>query len=227
MRRSIIGTALATGLLSACGGGQVELPTPRSIVTREGARITADRARMQEVHEWVTRAVTTINEDPSFWLLTESVPEPRYPWETYELVGLGTGTGADTVRIAFESRAPDAQTTYWMYAFLHLMQETGRMDEWFPEAVALEGYELERFIVERTADSWLLGRSVFDTQPYKPLDELVYAQDAGMLEALIFASRPDDFDEAREAYYAANPGIEQEFEEWYRNTFEGDPPGSR
>lgn len=207
------------GSLAACAGGAAPIPEPRPLVVYTGVRLTTDRERMQEVHEWVTRAVETIREDPSFFLDQGTVPEPAYPWQTLEL------RSDDTVRIAFEQSAPDAQTSYWIYAFLHQMNRMDRLDEWLPEAEGLAGFELERAIVERTADSWLLGRSTFDTHPYKPLDELIFAQDAGMLDAFILATRPEEFPEARERFLAENPEGFEAFGAWYRETFGGDPPG--
>lgn len=208
------------GPLAACGGGGVQIPEPRPLVIYTGVRLSTDRERMQEVHEWVTRAVETIREDPSFFLDQSIVPEPAYPWETLEF------RPDDTVRIAFERSAPDAQTSYWVYAFLHQMDRMDRLDEWLPEAEGLEGFELERAIVGRTADSWLLGRSSFDTHPYRPLDELIFAQDAGMLDVFILAARPDEFPDARERFLAENPDGFEEFGTWYRETFGGEPPGT-
>lgn len=209
-----------SGPLAACASGPAPIPEPRPLVVYTGVRLTTDRERMQEVHEWVTRAVETIREDPSFFLDQGTVPEPAYPWQTLEF------RSDDTVRIAFEQSAPDAQTSYWIYAFLHQMHRMDRLDEWLPEAVGLDGFELERAIVERTADSWLLGRSTFDTHPYRPLDELIFAQDAGMLDAFVLATRPDEFSEARERFLAENSGGFEEFEAWYREAFGGDPPGA-
>lgn len=205
-------------LLAACGGGGPDLPDPRPVVIFSGARINADAERLAEIHEWVTAAVDTINEDPSFFLDWGYVPEPRYPWETFaDLEG-------DTVRVAFERSAPDAQTSYWVYGFLHQMREMGRLVDWFPETEAMEGFELERFIVARTADSWLLGRSTFDTHPYRILDELMYASEADMLGAFLLHARPDEFPEARERFLAESPDGFEPFRAWYEETFGGEPP---
>lgn len=219
LRRATIlalGAALVAG---GCGSGQAELPPPRSLVIFSGARISPDPERLQEVHEWVTEAVRTIEEDPSFFLETRFVPEPRYPWETLVMAP------DDTVRIALEQSAPDARTSYWVYAFLHQMRRMDRLVDWFEETEFMEGFELERFIVARTADSWLLGRATFDTQPYRPLDELIYANEAGLLENMLLYLRGEEFPEAKERFLAENPDGLERFVEWYRETFGEDPPG--
>jgi len=156
--------------------------------------------------------------DPSFMVLVEPLPRPAYPWETLEF------RGDDTVRVAHEP-TPDPALAYEVYGFLHLMRRQDRIDQWFPEAADLEGYELERFILDRTADTWLLGRTVYDTQPYGPLDELIYVQDRGYLDEFILTARPEEFPDVREAYENERPDRFEEFEAWFRETFGRPPPG--
>jgi hypothetical protein len=105
------------------------------------------------------------------------------------------------------------------------MDRTGRLEEWLPEAADAEGYALERAMVVRMADSWLLGRAIFDAQPHQLMDELIYAKEAGYLDAFLFTVRPDDFEEEREAWVRQNPGGIEEYVAWFRQTMGGDPPG--
>lgn len=220
-RRRALVTSVAIVLTGCAGTPEVVIPEPRRVVNHEGVRIRADRERMAEIWDWVNRAETTVREDPSFVLSHSFVPEPRYPWETMELVP------GDTVRIAYERSAPDTQTSYWMYAFLHLMREMNRLVAWFPETETMEGWELERFIVGRTADSWLLGRSSFDTHPYRLLDHLIYAQDAQMLDAFLLHLRGEEFPEAREAFLSENPDGFDELARWWRETWGEELPEGR
>ncbi|HEX9885288.1 MAG TPA: hypothetical protein VGA70_02325, partial [Longimicrobiales bacterium] len=127
-RAGLILCALAGGLLSgACGAGVRSIPPPRPLVVFSGVRLQADSARLQEVHGWAVRLSDAVETDPSFWLITDNVPEEAYPWETIEF------RGADSVRIAWEPSAADVQGAYWVYSFLHLMTRMDRMDEWFPD----------------------------------------------------------------------------------------------
>lgn len=207
-------------VLAACGGGEAALPAPRPLVVHSGARLQPDSAKLQEAYNWVSSAVQTIEQDPSFWVITDRVPEPSYPWQTLQVIE------PDSVHIGIESGVTDPLSTYRIYAFLHIMDALDRMVEWFPEAEELEGYELERFIVARTGDSWLLGRATFDTQPYRLLDELIYTQDRGYLDAFLLTARAEEFPAERAAFQEENPGRLEEFETWFRETFERDPPGS-
>lgn len=214
-------TALMVGQASACAAGPITTPAPRPLVIPSGIRLQPDSARMNTVNDWVQLASTTIREDPSFLLETATVPEPAYPWETLNF------RSTDTVSVALEPRGVDAQLSYNIYAFLHLMDRRDRMEEFFPDAVDLEGYDLERFIVAQTADSWLLGRSIFDTQPYEPMDELIYSVEAGFLDEFLLTARANDFPTAREAFVEENPDRIDQFHTWFRDTFRREPPGSR
>ena len=208
-----------------CGSstsGTVQIPPPRPIIIHSGARIRADHEEMKVVHEWVTREQTNIVEDPSFLIVSTPVLEETFPWD-----GLYVDTDSADVRVPLG--ATDGQLVYQIYAHLHLMAERGGRDkaEWLPEAPDATGYELERAIVTRVADAWILGRTVFDTQPFGPLDELAYAKYEGFLDAFIFTARPDDFARARAEWARANPDEADRFRDWFLETFNREPPGIR
>ncbi|MDZ7781038.1 MAG: hypothetical protein U5R14_14045 [Gemmatimonadota bacterium] len=175
---------------------------------------------MKKVNEWVTREQRNIVEDPSFWVIGEPVTEEVYVWE-------GLRVSNDSVWVQVDARAPDTRLVHQIYGHLHLMSSMGRQEEWLPEAPDAVGYELERAILERCADAWTLGRTVFDTAPYGPLDELAYASDAGYLDAFIFTARPDEFASSRAEWARANPDRADEYREWFLDTFSREPPGLR
>ena len=206
--------------VQGCASGPPSIGTPRPIVVYSGARIRPDQERMQEVNEWVLAEQTNIQEDPSFWVVSEPVLQEVMPWE-------GMRVSNDSVFVQIPLGAQDATLVYQIYGHLHLMVEMDRQEEWLPEAPEATGYELERAIVDRIADAWILGRSVFDTQPFTPLDELAYAKDAGYLDAYIFTARPEDFAEARAEWARENPGRVEEYREWFLETFNREPPGLR
>lgn len=219
--RRVLAVAGAALVSASCAAAGNQLPAPRPLVNANGVRLYADTARMEETHRWVTIADETVRQDPTFWVIYETAPEEAYPWETMELLS------EDSVRIAWEQSAVDARLTYEVYAFLHLMVRMGRMEAWFPEAVGLEGYALERFIVDRTADSWLLGRAVFDLLPYRPLDEIIYAQDRGFLDAFLLTARGADFPDEKAEFERDHPGRLEEYHAWFQETFKREPPGLR
>ena len=212
---------LAPLLLAACGGGgRPTLPNPRPIIVSSGERIRMDTAsaRLDSIYDWVMAENENIELDPTF--LIESVPAAResLPWETLTIIG-------DTARVQFDRAHPDIVTPFNIYAHLHLMDRMDRLDEWLPAHADAEGYELERAIVERMADAWLLGRAVFDAPAYEPLDEVMYAREAGFLDAYLLVARGEEFAEARAEWERENPDAVAEYRAWFQQVFREDPPG--
>jgi len=206
-------------LLTACGGAAA-FPQPRGIIVFSGERISVDPERMEAVDRALRPHLEDIDRNPTFVIRLNRQVESAYPWDTLELRG-------DTAYIAVERTAGDAQTPFQIYAHLRLMQERGELGEWVPAAEdrALSGLEAEEAILRYVGDVWLLGRSVFDTQPYGPLDELIYAQDRGFLTHFILATQAERFAEEREAFHDRNPEWETELSDFFRRTFERDGPG--
>lgn len=215
----IVVVALASTLLPACASGPGQLPEPRTLVIQSGARLTVeDPPRMQRIYDEVNHQLQVIINDPSFLIAAQPDSRDLYPWETLEIV-------PDTARLSYQRTAPDIRSAFEIYAHLHLMRAEGRVEEWLPGIEIADDWAFERAVMERVADSWLLGRALYDLSPYRLLDEFIYAQDAGLLDALLLNLRPVEFSEAREAWLAENPGAHDEFRSWYEETFDREPPG--
>lgn len=220
MLSRLLGGFVALVTLAGCAAGPAELPEPRPLVVRSGARLTVtDLERMQNIYDEVSRELRSIEVDPSFLIAARPDPRDLYPWETLEIE-------ADTARISFSRTNPDLRASYEIYAHLHLMRRMGRLGDWIPEVAEAEGWELERAIMNRVADSWLMGRAIFDLAPYPLMDQIIYAQDAGYLDALLLNLRPNEFAAEREAWLEREPEADAGFRTWFRETFDLDPPGS-
>lgn len=215
-----LGVTVFVAVLTACSAAAPPIPPPRPIVVHSGARIRADHERMKEVNDWVVREQDDIENDPSFLVITNPVLDEVLPWD-------GLVLGNDSVTVQVPLGAPDTRLVYEIYGHLHLMVQMGDQEEWLPEAPDAVGYPLERAIVDRIADAWILGRTVFDTAPYGPLDELAYAKDAGYLDAYIFTARPDEFSATRGDWARENPDEGDRYRDWFLETFNREPPGLR
>jgi hypothetical protein len=218
---SVTVLALLTLMLSACGGGPPPLPEARTIVIRSGARVFPDRERLQEIDTWFRIQMNNIDRDPSF--LIEVVPRdtPAYPWESLLIQG-------DTAKTAVErGKSQDAQTAYMLYAHFRLMKEFGRLDEFLPEGEGLEGFALEKAIVARVADAWLLGRAVYDAEAYDPLEEILYSNENDFLDAFLLTARGEEFREEREEWLQEEPEGLERYRQWFVDTFSREPPGLR
>jgi hypothetical protein len=207
-------------LQAACGSGLASIPAPRPVIIYSGARMTVERERMEVINQWVTAEDLNIREDPSFWVLDEQVRADVYPWDNMRIQ-------ADSVWVSIPTAYQDVRLVFYIYGHLHLMTQLGRQDEWLPEAPEAVGYELERAILDRVADAWILGRTVFGTNPYGPLDELAYSKEEGLLDAFIFTARPDEFAATRAEWARSNSEDMDRYREWFLDTFSREPPGLR
>ena len=222
--------SLVAGLLaalggSACGSGEVKLPPPRPIIVTSGERIRVDAARMDSIYAWLTVENQNIEEDPSF--LIEGVPAARQslPWQTLTIAAY-PGPQIDTARFQYDRAHPDITTAFNVYAHLHLMKRLNLLQQWLPDHVNDEGFDLERAIVGRMSDAWLLGRAVFDAPAYQPLDELMYAKEAGYLDASLRVARPQEFADARTRWETEKPAEREAYRTWFRRAFNREPPGN-
>lgn len=215
-------TLLAVIALAAagCAAGEPFLRDPRRLVIYTGERLAPTRERMVEIDAWVREQEDSIRDDPSFWIIAEVLDEPAYPWEALEI-----NEPADTAWLGLPRR--DVYGAYRIYAHLYLMAAQDRLDRWLPEAEDGTPFEIERAILARVSDTWLHQRSIYDVRAYDLLEELLYSNENGYLDAYILTARPDAFVEARRAWLAENPDARDEFVAWFRRAFERDPPGVR
>ncbi len=216
--RTLVLGAVALGL-GACGG-QTELPSPRPLVIHSGARLRPEPARMDTIDKWLRTELTDIREDPSFLIRTLPRDDDIYPWE-------GLSITADTADVEMQAGVPEVRVPYMIYAHLHLMDRRGELEEWLPDVAGSDDFTLERAILRRTAEAWIYGRSVWDAPPHDVMDEIMYANEKGYLDAMIFTARPDAFGEARRAWARENPGGIEEYRRWFVETFDREPPGLR
>src|SRR5690606_24077242 len=98
-------------------------------------------------------------QDPRIHLRVIPGHPQSYPWETLVIEG-------DTAQVALPRTQPDAEAAYGLYAYLHLLASQGRIEEALPEAAGLEGYALERTVVAKVSDAWLLARSALAIDPF-------------------------------------------------------------
>ena len=215
-------TVLLAGVLGStgCGSGTVRLPPPRPIIVTSGKRLRADPARMDSIYAWLEPQNRNIEEDPTF--LIKSVPAAResLPWQDLQLTG-------DTATYQYDRAHPDITTPMNVYAHLHLMKKMGRLNEWLPELADAEGFELERAIAARMADVWLLGRAAYDAPAYGPLDELMYADEAGYLDQFLLVARSEEFAEEWAEWERDRPAELEAYRIWFRDAFNREPPGMR
>ena len=160
------------------------------------------------------------DQDPAIHITVVPGTSDVYPWETLVIQG-------DTARVQVPRAYPDIRTAYAIYAYLHLMDRQRRVERWLPEAEGATGYDLERAIVKRVSDVWLMGRASFYLDPHPQMDELVNSVEGGYLDAFLLTARPDEFSDARRVWTRENPGGLEAYRAWFNTSFRREPPGIR
>ncbi len=206
-------------VLGACSPGPPEMPAPRPIVIRSGERLYAEAERLAETDTWFRAQRDNIINDPNFMIVTLPRDTPSYPWESILLVE------PDTAKIGVQGGFDGAGEVFGLYAHYRLMVKMGRIGEFLPGGEELEGYELERAIVSRISDAWFLGRAVYQAMPFDPLEEILYANENGYLDAMLLTARGDEFREERQAWLREDPEAQERYREWFLATFNKQPPG--
>lgn len=217
-RRAYLAAFLAAVALSACGSSVALAPDPRPLVNRQGARLVMEPERAQEAYLWVDEEILEIQQNPTFWVITQPSTADLLPWETLDVTPSG-----DSATVLYPRSAPDLAQVYQIYAHFGITEVRGTIGEWLPGADTLSGWDLELAKVDRLAEAWLLGRASFSFAPYEPMDAITYAAEGDMLEPLLLSLRGFEFPEVRDAWLEANPEGEAEFREWYRRTLGRDP----
>ena len=216
----VLVTLLATAGLSGCSGGPPELPEPRPIVIRSGQRLYAEADRMQVIDGWFRAQSENIINDPGFMIESAYRDTPSFPWESLVMSN-------DTAKIGIQRGFDDAERVFQIYAHYRLMKKMGRIGEFLPGGEDLEGFALERAILSRVSDAWLLGRAVYQAVAFDPLEEILYANENGYLDALILTARGDEFKEERQAWLREDPEALERYRKWFVDTFGRQPPGLR
>ncbi len=222
--RLTIGSILLLSLLSVglsgCAGGERELPAPRPIVIRTGARLFAEPERMKTIDSWVRPQVDNINDDPSFMIVSVARDTPSYPWESLVL-------SSDSAMIGVQRGYDYGTEIFNLYAHYKLMKKMGRIGEFLPGGDLLEGFALERAIVARVSDAWYLARAVYQSEAFEPLEEILFTNEAGNLDAMLLTARGDEFKEERQAWLQEDPEALERYRQWFVDTFDKEPPGLR
>jgi len=220
----ILVLALGSLALSSCSSGPPELPSPRPIVIRSGERLFAEAERMQTIDAWFRPQIDNIVNDPSFMIEWVTRDTPAFPWETLVLV---TNPVQDTAKFGILPGFDEAARAFEIYAHYHLMREVGRLEDFLPGGGSLDEFSLERAILARVSDAWFLARSVYQAVAYDPLEELLYANENGYLDAMILTARGDEFNEERGAWLKEDPEALERYRGWFVDTFSREPPGLR
>jgi hypothetical protein len=149
-------------------------------------------------------------QDSTIHVVTTIQRGVSYPWETLVIQG-------DTARIGNSGLE---YVPHSVYAYLHLLEAQGRLALWLPDAAGADALARELAILDATADAYLLSRGGLGGDPQPLLEELLYARQAGRLEAFLLTRNPNAFPVQRGSWLVQNPDAEEDYLRWHRETFD-------
>jgi len=156
------------------------------MVAPSGEVIEFDPDRLLAFRDRSDSLRTDLEEDPEVLYytdfgrdLTSEDAEDAFPWNAIEVVT------DSLVALVLPGNLREGQRAYISYAVLRM--HAVRQD---PDVACSVLAERELFALDGFVDGWIAARTLFGGPAYEPLDELVFAREAGVLPGLI-AERSD------------------------------------
>lgn len=233
-RRALVAVVAASVLLPAPSSAQYVIRSER------GDSIAFETAELRRMLTTARELYADLQEDPRVMYITprsrpnevaEPEPEPSYPWNVVTVVDDST---ADLTRLPANLR--EADRAYYNYAVMRMrVVRTADPDVSCDSLLALE----ER-VVGSFADGWIVARTLFGGPAFAPLDDIVFARQAGLLRPMLAARGDRQVGACAGQWAEANADRVAEYERWRRarspapdeepaaaevQEGEGEPPG--
>lgn len=196
---------LALALGAGPAAGQYRIASPDGETTREFTRdsLLAMRDRSDALYD-------ELQEDPLVLYYTSYGPdlspnqrEPALPWNAVDVV-------TDSMAaIVTPGNLREADRAYYNYAVLRM--HAVRDD---PDVPCDELFEREMEAVDAFVDGWIVARTLFGGPAFEPLDELVFAREAGVLEGYVAASSDRHLGGCLAVWRDEHPGAVERHAAW-------------
>lgn len=209
-----IGLALAVFPASVPGQAQAQYV----LVSPAGDSLTFEPAELRAHLETARVLYADLQEDPRVLYLTppvrqrvnEQQPAPAYPWNVVTVL---SDSVADLQGLPANLR--EADRAYYNYAVLR-MRVVRSAD---PDVECDSVLALEERVVSSFADGWIVSRTLFGGPEFRPLDEIVFARQAGHLRALLAALNDRQVGACAGQWADAHPDRVAAYQAWRRESF--------
>jgi hypothetical protein len=216
MRRVRI-AVVAAGLLAGAAAPAVG---QRSVAS-ERDTLTIPLTELQVMLDSARALYTDLQEDPAvlYYLdfgppVEADAPEAAYPWNAT------TPTSDSTVNVLMPGNLREADRAYYNYAVMR-MRVVRTQD---PDAPCEELMDREEVVLSSFVDGWILARTLFGGPEFVPLQEFVFAREAGLLRPLLAARGDTSIGVCAEEWATANPEAIAAYEAWRADRYPGPEP---
>lgn len=201
------------GTLSALVGLAIAVPPAAgqyTIAAPGGETLEFQRDSLLAMRDRSDALYTELQEDPQVLYYTsygpELSPDQRelaLPWNAVDVVT------DSTAAIVTPGNLREADRAYYNYAVLRM--HAVRDD---PDVPCDELFEREMVAVRGFLDGWIVARTLFGGPPFPPLDELVFASEAGVLDGYVAASSNRHLGGCLAVWRDEHPAAVERYAEW-------------
>jgi len=188
-----------------------------TLTSRSGLTIEFGRDRLLQIHDTTVALQQNLELDPAvlYWYSygPDAPPDsgaPTLPWNAVEVVT------DSTVAVTYPGNLREADRAYNNYAVLRMQAVRGD-----PDVSCDAVFEQELQAVGLFVDGWIASRTLFGGPAYEPLDELVFARQAGHLAGLIGAHDDLQLGGCLDVWRDANRQAVTDYRTWRREVFLG------
>lgn len=130
--------------------------------------------------------------------------DSAYPWNAV------SPTSDSTVNVVMPGNLREADRAYYNYAVMR-MRVVRRQD---PDASCDELVRAEEEVLSSYVDGWIVARTLFGGPAFGPMDELVFAREAGLLRPLLAVRGSTSVGVCASEWVAAHPQEVGQYESW-------------
>jgi hypothetical protein len=134
-----------------------------------------------------------------------------YPWNAV------SPTSDSTVNVIMPGNLREADRAYYNYAVMRMRVVRGQDPD---ESCGLL-IQAEEKVLSSYVDGWIVARTLFGGPAFEPMDELVFAREAGLLRPLLAARENVSIGVCAEQWAAEHPDEIAAYESWSAQAFPG------
>lgn len=204
-------------ILALLAGLPGEAPGQRRVLAPSGESLSFPEEELRRMLEETRALRRDLEEDPRILYFTGTGPgvaadEPAdaYPWNAVDVLADSVAT------IRTPGNLREADRAYANYAVLRMRHV--RMD---PDVRCDSIFAREVRAVSGFVDGWIVARTLFGGPAFPPLDELVFAREAGALSGLVAARGNRQLGGCLRVWSEAHPEAIERYRTWREERFAG------
>lgn len=209
---------LAVAAAAPTAAGAQDRPDRYTLRVPGGPSLSLAADSVEQMLRRTRRLGTILEEDPDvlYYVGTgsdvdASEPAPAYPWNAVR------AESDSTARVRIPANYREARRAYYAYAVRVMEAIRGSP----PAARCGESVQRETDAVSAFVDGWIVARTLYGGPAFPPLDALVFARDAGHLQAMLVDLGGSRLGGCARRWTRQNPGAVEAYRAWREDFRDG------